>query len=99
MKLRRSVMLMFRPFTGCKNLEPPRSINIWPLSSPFYFYTLLHSIDVFVAAPGEIYDHDRIWLHLARDFDRIGHSIRGFECGDNTFQLRKSLKGLERFVI
>lgn len=49
-------------------------------------YFCSHGIDILVAAPRQIHDHDLIVRHLARNLHRMGDSVRGFKGWNDSFQ-------------
>src|SRR5713226_7920408 len=61
--------------------------------------TFAHSIDVLIAATGQIDNQNLIGFHLTRNFQSMRNRVRRFQGGNDSFQARKSLKSIERFVI
>ena len=54
---------------------------------------------VLVAATGEVAQHQRVLGHFARQFDRLGHGVAGFQRRQDAFGARQGMERGQRFVV
>src|SRR5215212_6643029 len=83
-----------------KGIRPRLPSRLRPAKAPAILLIRLRDrMHVFVAAPGEVHDHDLILCHFARDLEGVGDGVCGFERGRDAFEPRKCLEGFERFGV
>src|SRR5574340_1120258 len=57
------------------------------------------SFHIFIAAAGKINDNELVLVHLGRAADELSDGVRGFERGNNAFDVRQSFGGVDRVVV
>src|SRR5215211_7940435 len=59
----------------------------------------LDGLHVLVAPAGEVDDEGLAALHLARELERVGDGVCGFERRDDAFEFREKSEGCERLLV
>ena len=63
------------------------------------FQRLDHRVQIFVAAPGNVDQQDRVLRHGRRTLNDLGNGMCRLQCRDNSFEATQHLETFKRFVI
>src|ERR1700719_2711565 len=56
-------------------------------------------LHIFIAAPGDVQYHNFVSLHFRSALDELCDCMRRFKRGNNSFEPRERLRGVNRFLI
>src|SRR5438445_4089048 len=60
---------------------------------------LAHDSNIFIAATGDVHQHDFGLLHFGGTLNDLGDRVRGFQCGDDSFRASKEGSRFQRFLV